>query len=72
MIWVIVTVQHDGVLAVTQQMTRLTELGTSPTSGGAPLNPFSEPALPSFPGVNAPGRPAPPEHTVRPPASARP
>lgn len=52
-IWVILTVQHDGVLAVTQQMTRLTELGTSPTSG-APLNPFCEPA------TAADGRPRPP------------
>ena len=78
MIWVILTVQHDGVLAVTQQMTRLTELGTSPTTGSS-INVFGEvqasdarprpPGLPAFAGVNAPGRPPPPaapqpEHAV--------
>ncbi|XP_043239249.1 protein ILRUN-like [Amphibalanus amphitrite] len=77
-IWVILTVQHDGVLAVTQQMTRLTELGTSPTAG-SPVNPFGEPdgrprphGLPAFSGVNAPGRPppTPPPHTALQPEHA--
>ncbi|XP_037071007.1 protein ILRUN-like [Pollicipes pollicipes] len=68
-IWVILTVQPDGVTAVTQQMTRLAELGTLPGSG-PPANPFAEPSSPPdgrpaphlapFPGVNAPGRPAAP------------
>ena len=39
-IWVILTVAEDGTMALTQQLSHLSELGSPPRLGDTNLNPF--------------------------------
>jgi len=43
-IWVIITVEPAGTMAITQQFQRMDHLGTQPSTHGASYNPFGAPA----------------------------